>query len=440
MRNLRYVGDSKPHRFLFSLPYLAVVTISTACLLCGPVQGCHLHSEGSVPAAREFCDQNMVLAPTSPRQIIINGSCVEYGELLIPSSRKKLRKRSVGGTFVAGIAFYLLLALFLLASGVEPNPGPSPTQNFSTRLDEEDVPVLLKLTLVRNGRAVKDYERLSYDHKNVRRKQLTAFVNQVCAGNFAGVKRWDAVSSIDQSVLRKYGLKGLLSASASQQQSPCHLQLATPQHAPPAASSPPPDTAAQDLSPAPAGEYQEVLGASGVELMDVDPTAPGVFAAIESEDDDFMAEPLPEGAANFRSSTPVLQNASTDLAFLDELDLPEIEQPTLPEVLRCWVVHTKTPHQHVDLLLKLLKQAGVTGLPETTATLLRHKQLTVTKRRLRSSERSIVAKKAKKRGKIVENPQDIGKFVYFGLREGILNRSPGMDNASIHALLRYTYK
>jgi hypothetical protein len=353
----------------------------------------------------------------------------------------------VGGTFVAGIAFYLWLALFLLASGVEPNPGPLAVQRARTQqlLDEEDVPVLLKLTLERSGRAVKDYDNCSYDHKMKLRRQLTTFFLQVRAGNFSGVKKWDAVSCVDPAVLRKYKLEGLLSASCLQQQSPAGSPQIVPvqqlvssppthvQHVPLVSSLPSPkSSAARNLPPA-VQECQQVFERDvRTESPDVDPTPARVFAALEDdEEDDFDAEPLPEGAANFRSSTPVSQDSPPDLAFLQELNLPQAEQPTLREVLRCWVVHTNTAHQHVDLLLRLLRQAGVTGLPLTTATLLRHKELTATKKRLRSSERTILEKRTKAGGKIVENPKEIGKFVYFGLKDGILNRSPGKKNPLI---------
>ena len=294
-------------------------------------------------------------------------------------------------------------------------------------MDEIDVPVFLRLMLVREGRAVMDFENSSYDHKLRRRKEVTKFIQAIRDGDFSGVKKWEALESVDFSTLQKYGVENLLVVHARQQQTP---QPEEESHRNPTSTAPlcpVPDSLLESIR-----FVQEPPAAKDVTpsvVMDIDLeslSSAGISEQLTSDNvGDLSSAPLPQGAANFRCSTPVLKD-SPDLAFLKDLNIPDMEQPSVREVLQFWVVATNTALEHVTLLLKLLKQAGITGIPDTAFWLLNNKELKSVKQNLRKSERIILEKRVKSNGQIVEDRQKIGKFVYFGLREGLLNRSPGM--------------
>jgi hypothetical protein len=109
--------------------------------------------------------------------------------------------------------------------------------------------------------------------------------------------------------------------------------------------------------------------------------------------------------------------------------MPEGEKLTWLKIFRVWVTMCNVEHSKMTLLLKMARHLDEDhGLPLTTETLLR---LTDMEKVLRERvvRRTITQNKCRKRridGRYIEKPEKIGEFLYFGILNGILNRSLGM--------------
>ena len=134
-----------------------------------------------------------------------------------------------------------------------------------------------------------------------------------------------------------------------------------------------------------------------------------------------------------RASTPVPRNADFLNGYQNIESIPPPLEERVQKALRFYITATNTPLLNGDLLLKVLKEAGLDYLPGTSRKLLDHEDINQLKAEIKT--RAIFRSKIKKLKKAADvvigtERKQIGEFCYFGLKKSILNRSPGEHNSA----------